>query len=209
MAKGVKDMKKTTFILFLTALLTAMVLLVAGALAESDGGEAEWTIMFYMCGSDLESKYGYASQNLEEIADCEYPRSETENIMRTLASPAESDKASASGRVNVLIETGGCKQWHAQDLGMEISTTALQRWRFEGYLDDDLPEGYFLEQTLPLQSMADPETLADFVRWSAENHPAKKYALVLWDHAAAARRACSSTSCLAATSCTWTSWAMP
>ena len=175
-------MKKTTFILFLTALLTAMVLLVAGALAESDGGEAEWTIMFYMCGSDLESKYGYASQNLEEIADCEYPRSETENIMRTLASPAESDKASASGRVNVLIETGGCKKWHAQDLGMEISTTALQRWRFEGYLDDDLPEGYFLEQTLPLQSMADPETLADFVRWSAENHPAKKYALVLWDH---------------------------
>ena len=39
-----------------------------------------------------------------------------------------------------------------------------------------------MEQTLPLQSMADPETLTDFIRWGAENYPAKKYALVLWDH---------------------------
>ncbi len=30
--------------------------------------------------------------------------------------------------------------------------------------------------------MAASETLADFVRWGAENYPAKKYALILWDH---------------------------
>ena len=30
--------------------------------------------------------------------------------------------------------------------------------------------------------MADPKTLSDFIRWAAEKHPARKYALVLWDH---------------------------
>ena len=168
-------------LVLLAALLVALALLCAvPALADED--EAEWTILFYMCGSDLESRYGYATQNLEEIADCEYPRSEINNILKTYDALTDENTASVSGRVNVLIETGGCKQWHTQDLGMDISATELQRWRFEGYVDDDLPEGFFLEQTLPLQSMADPETLSDFVRWGAQSHPAKKYALVLWDH---------------------------
>ena len=34
--------------------------------------------------------------------------------------------------------------------------------------------------------MADPETLKDFIRWSAATCPAKKYALVLWDHGSGA-----------------------
>ena len=29
--------------------------------------------------------------------------------------------------------------------------------------------------------MANPETLSDFVHWGAENYPARKYALLLWD----------------------------
>ena len=174
-------MKKAILTLFL---LAALALLAVPALAEPepDGSEAEWTFMFYMCGSDLESKYGFASQTLREIADCEYPRSEIDNILRSYASLDDRQGSVDSGRVNVLVETGGCKEWHAGDLGMDISTTELQRWRFEGYLNDELPEGYFLEQTLPLQSMADPGTLSDFVRWGAERCPAKKYAVVLWDH---------------------------
>ena len=35
---------------------------------------------------------------------------------------------------------------------------------------------------MPLSSMADPETLQDFVAWGAVKYPAKKYGLVLWDH---------------------------
>ena len=35
--------------------------------------------------------------------------------------------------------------------------------------------------------MAEPQTLSDFIRWSAENHPAKRYALVLWDHGGGAK----------------------
>ena len=36
---------------------------------------AGWTVMFYFCGSDLESKYGFASENLMEITECLSPSS--------------------------------------------------------------------------------------------------------------------------------------
>ena len=167
--------------------LLALVLLtllvgVLPALAEAADDAAEWTVLFYMCGSDLESRYSYATDNLEEIMGCVYPHSRISDMMLEYEALMDQTKMPDPGRVNVLIETGGCKQWHTQKLGMDISNTALQRWRYEGFLNDEQPDGFFLEQSLPLQSMADPETLTDFVRWGAENYPAKKYALVLWDH---------------------------
>jgi len=39
-------------------------------------------------------------------------------------------------------------------------------------------------------NMGDPGVLVDFVRWSVSNFPAKKYALVLWDHGGAFRGVC-------------------
>ena len=174
---------KGKWLAFMLAVACAMLLACAfAATAETSDDMDEWTVMFYMCGSDLESKYCYASDNLEEIAECSYPYKKIDDLLQEYADLRGAAGSLNQGRVNVLIETGGCRQWHAQKLGMNISNTALQRWRYEGYLDDDLPEGFFLEQNLPLRSMADPETLTDFVRWSAENYPAKKYALVLWDH---------------------------
>ena len=84
--------------------------------------------------------------------------------------------------VNVLVETGGCKQWHAQSLNMDIAASALQRWYYDYNSETMTPGRFVLEQSLPVRSMADPRTLTDFIRWGAENYPAKKYALVLWDH---------------------------
>ena len=177
-------------LLLLAAALCLAALLITPAAAEAEEEEkpaeeeqAEWTVLFYMCGSDLESKYGYATGNLKEIASCVYPRDDVKNLLLD-----ESDELSQAlaypdpGKVNVLIETGGCREWHAQELGMDISNSALQRWRYECYTNDDNPDGFFLEETLPLRSMADPETLADFIRWGAANYPAKKTALILWDH---------------------------
>ena len=57
----------------------------AGAEAEAEGDEAEWTVMFYLCGSDLESKYSYATGNLGEIAECWYP----ENLLSSVAEDYE------------------------------------------------------------------------------------------------------------------------
>ena len=51
---------------FLISLLCIVLLQAVPALAEET---AEWTVMFYLCGSDLESRHGLASGNLEEILE--------------------------------------------------------------------------------------------------------------------------------------------
>lgn len=152
------------------------------AVAEA-GGEAEWTVMFYFCGSDLESRHGFATGNLEEIAQC-YPYQSLSSIFLEYPENVFSDEQLARMKVNVVLETGGSKEWHAQELGMDVNPSALQRWHYQpmetvNFRDRNTFE---LDETLPLQSMADPETLADFIRWGAEAYPARKYALVLWDH---------------------------
>ena len=51
--------------------------------------DTTWTVMMYLCGTDLESQYGFASINLSEI--CE---------------------AGLNDNVNFVIETGGAGAWH-------------------------------------------------------------------------------------------------
>ncbi|MER2144004.1 MAG: peptidase C11 clostripain, partial [Eubacteriales bacterium] len=54
--------------------------------------QAKWTVLVYLCGSDLESRTGQASDDIREM----------------LASGA-----GASGAVNVLAATGGSARWQA------------------------------------------------------------------------------------------------
>lgn len=54
------------------------------------------TLMIYMCGSDLESKYGTASVDINEILS-----------------------ADISENVNILIETGGCLDWTNEQISEE------------------------------------------------------------------------------------------
>ncbi len=186
-------MRNKFMIALLAALLAVLALCVVPALAESaeDGGEAEWTVMFYFCGSDLESKYGYASDNLLDISHVLYPEPFYLEIAKYYGVDPETLDYTAPGKVNILIETGGSKAWHVKDeayyLDMDIDVNALQRWSYNVYpgggtFPDGPFNGFELMQTLPLQSMADPQTLGDFIRWGAQTCPAKKYALVLWDH---------------------------
>ena len=161
--------------------------------AETEEELDEWTMLFYFCGSDLESKYGFASGNLEEILEVSYPDLYLNIYLQDPENPLEAFTPYPSPGVNVLIQTGGSKTWHAQDLGIDIDPAHLQRWQyrnysiFDNYEEIDSPEGLQLLDTLPLSSMADPETLSDFIRWGCENYPAKKYALVLWDHGGGAK----------------------
>ncbi len=78
------------------------------ALAQSQGitlsnpdGDT-WTILVYLCGTDLETNGGYASINIEEMTH-----------------------AAVSDKVNVIIETGGTQQWAID--GIDPSQT--QRWK--------------------------------------------------------------------------------
>lgn len=115
--------------------------------------KADWTVLMYLCGTDLESQNSMATYNLEEIA-----------------------KTTPTDSVNMLIQTGGTRQWHAKEnLGLDIATDKLQRYHFG-------TKGYALVDEQPLASMSAGSTLTDFVKWGAAAYPAEKYMLVLWDH---------------------------
>ena len=114
---------------------------------------AAWTVMIYLCGTDLETGGGMATTNLRMIAN---------------TVPNE--------KVNVLIQTGGTKSWQAEDeVGMDIASGRLQRWTWD-------ENGYTLVEELELASMAKHTTLSDFIQWGAKYYPAEKYMLTLWDH---------------------------
>ena len=170
-------MKKCLFAL--AALLLLLCLPLAAPAEETEAAD-EWTILIYMCGSDLESKYSCATGNLEEIAGVKAPKNALMDVISRNEELAREDYA-FPGKVNVLIETGGAKAWHARELGMNIRTDALQIWRYDAA--EDAGTGTFVpEETWPLNNMANPDTLSEFIRWGAERYPAKKYGLVLWSH---------------------------
>lgn len=144
-------MKKLTAFLLCLALWAAAC---CGSLAESGEPSAEWTVMLYLCGSDLESgDFALATSNLRQIA---------KNV------PPES--------VNLVVETGGAARWQAdQDPGIAISADRLQRWAYG-------KGGFVLVDEQKEACMSHADTLSGFIRWSAENYPAKKHMLILWDH---------------------------
>lgn len=73
--------------------------------------------------------------------------------------------------VNVVLETGGSVSWKKHG----ISAEKLQRYR----ISDNKPE---LLEEIKLSSMGNSSTLREFIDWGAENFPAKKTALIIWDH---------------------------
>ena len=179
-AAEVRFMKKS---LFLVAFLAALLLAVSVS-AGTEEDPAEWTVMFYLCGSDLESKYSYATGNLEEITGCFPYQAALDRYASMNADKLDDPESRRPGNVNVVFETGGCKEWHAQEYCSGISADRLQRWHLETKQDLEFQDYHplILDEELELTSMADPETLSDFIRWGTVNYPAKKYALVLWDH---------------------------
>lgn len=68
-----------------------------------DNKEAEWTIMLYICGADLESGSYLATSDIEEI-------------LKVRNQPEE---------VNIIIETGGAYSWSRK---YNINASYLQRW---------------------------------------------------------------------------------
>ncbi len=147
----------------------------------------EWTVMLYLCGSDLESRHSYATGNLREIlTQC---NNQAQVGAGVLDAPIGKPADQLPTEVNVLVQTGGAAKWHAEELGMKVNPGALQRWQMR-WMDDsgEADENRFeLKEELPLESMADPGPLASFIRWGKETCPAKKYCLVLWGHALGSR----------------------
>lgn len=112
-------------------------------------GEDTVTVMVYMCGTDLESKYGMATADLQEMA-----------------------KASLSEKVNLIVQTGGCKSWR----NPVVSSRENQIYRVK---NGDLER---LESSFGAGYMTDPATLTSFIRYCTKNYPASRNILILWDH---------------------------
>lgn len=112
-------------------------------------GEDQVTMLVYMCGTDLESKYGMATSDLTEMAYAQH-----------------------SDKVNIVVETGGCRKWK----NSSISSRTNQRW----LVTDNALQS--LDDNVGSAQMTDPDTLEDFISWGAKAYPANRYILVLWDH---------------------------
>ena len=104
-----------------------------------------WTIMIYMCASTLEENYNLAGKVIGSMA---YDLPEN---------------------VNVLIETGGSRDWSIDDVDNEY----LQYYTVQ-------KNGIRLVNQLPSVSMGESSALSDFIKWSAQNYPAKHYMTVIW-----------------------------
>ena len=112
-------------------------------------GADQVTLMVYMCGTDLESKYGMATNDLQEMASAKF-----------------------GDNVNVIVYTGGCKGWKTN--GISSSSNQIYKVESGGIR--------CLEKNMGTGAMTDPETLTSFIKYCAENYPANRNDLILWDH---------------------------
>lgn len=112
-------------------------------------GRDIFTIMVYLCGSDLETESGMATADINEML-----------------------YAKIGDNVNIIIETGGAKRWN----NSVISNKTNQRYQVtaDGLLA--------LDRDVGKKPMTAPDTLTDFITWSAREFPANRYGLILWDH---------------------------
>ncbi len=111
--------------------LVFLISLCSNSAAEGIAPEAEkpvhTTVMIYMCGSDLESRFGAASRDISEILASDYDQNYT----------------------NVLIMTGGCRKWNTgfdseTNTIIEVGKRGLRPvWRSENLLN--MAEGATLE----------------------------------------------------------------
>ena len=76
-----------------------------------------------------------------------------------------------SDNINIVLQTGGCRRWNNN----LFSNSEVERWAINSQS--------FLRLKNPGKvSMTNPNTLTDFIKYSADNFPANRYFLILWDH---------------------------
>jgi hypothetical protein len=114
------------------------------------------TILVYLCGTDLESRNGMASNDLREMLN-----------------------ADLSDKVNIIVCTGGCKGWKTSERvssSLYVDNTTTQIYKVsKGSIQ-------CLVRDNGRKAMTAPSTLSDFIKWGVGNYPADRYDLIFWDH---------------------------
>lgn len=112
-------------------------------------GRDKATVMVYLCGTDLESKSGMASNDLKEMA-----------------------AANIGSNVEVIIYTGGCSAWKTQGISNSVNQIyRLKNGRLTCLVRDDGRD-----------AMTKSSTLTRFIKYCAQNYPANRNMLIMWDH---------------------------
>ncbi len=114
------------------------------------------TVMIYMCGSDLESRFSSATNDIQEM----------------LLSGIDPD------RCNVVIMAGGCASW-AENSTIRAKGAGIYRITRKVHGDDLQLRSV---QTIEGMNMGDPGTLSSFLTFCHDQYPSDRYALVFWDH---------------------------
>jgi len=133
----------------------------------SSSASESYTILIYMCGSNLESSYvddpdveGLASSDLREMA-------------------------SVSGQpsnVNIVVETGGSEEW-ADNPGIDATKNERRYLR----------NGQFVVNTTTTHTKANmglANTLKDFLSWGLKAYPADHTGVIMWNHGGAVSGCC-------------------
>ena len=126
-----------------------------------------WTLLFYVCGADLESdssQGGAARDDLQEIL---------------------SVRNSQPDSVNIVVETGGAASWYMPN----VKNSELGRWEIDNS-SSCTSTSMKKVSSLTNASMGDPDTLQDFLEWGVENYPAEKYGVFMWNHGGAMDGCC-------------------
>ena len=104
--------------------------------------------MVYAIGTDLESKGANLSADVKEML-----------------------AATPSKDVNIVLQTGGCKDFQ----NSYMKDGSCQRFVIKNGNINELAD-------LGDVSMVEQQSLQDFIKFAKENYPAENYILVMWDH---------------------------
>lgn len=116
----------------------------------------DYTLMYYMSGSNLESESGLLSEDIKEILSVDLPSS-----------------------VKVLIETGGSSKWHLTSTyitgATSISSSKLQRWEV---VDGKIK----LIQSMNTNHLADQNSFESFLEWGLKDYNANQMSVTISGH---------------------------
>lgn len=121
---------------------------------------SSWTVLIYMCGSDLESEDGYylATADIKEICG-------------VTGQPED---------VNIVIQTGGAKKWSTF---YHISNQINQRYHVAN-------KTLVKDMDLTDLNMGAASTLQGFIEYGLTTYPADKTGLILWNHGSGMQGVC-------------------
>lgn len=138
---------------------------------DTSNEKREWTLFFYICGSNLESGYDpdYGTVNPSQAG---YASLDIEEIMSVNNQPAD---------VNIVLECGGAAAWNRSDIQSHVNK--LSRWHIKN-------NQLIHDKDVDKASMGVSNTLSSFLDWGIQNYPAEKYGLFMWNHGGALSGCC-------------------